>query len=481
MTRAMPIPLRTVRPERTQRVVIGMLGALAMLSLALGSATASETCVLEPGKVRFDDKVACFEDPANRTGLWSSLKFIPLAEGVSLSVGGEVRQRYENTQNPAFGADPQDENGVWMQRLTLHGDLRVGEHLRLFGQAYHALEAGRSGGPSPVDENLFEFQNAFVELGLSPADHTSVSLRLGRQEMHLGSQRLIGVREGPNNRRNFDGARLGVTTGGWQVDGIAFRPVVPERGVLDDQTSDQEWLWGVYATGGRDLLPVGAVDLYYLGFRDDAGRFQQGTAEEERHSLGLRYFGESDGWDWNTEAVYQFGSFGSGDIRAWTLATDAGFTFADLPWQPRVGLSLNVASGDDDPGDGALGTFNPLFPRGNYFSEAAVLGPRNFFNVLPSVALSPAPGWSVSAASNFFWRLEKADAVYSPAGQMLRGPGGSAERYVGTGLSLGTSYQIAGGLEATALYSRIFAGPFIRDTGPAEDIDFVELTLQWKY
>lgn len=62
---------------------------------------------------------------------------------------------------------------------------------------------------------------------------------------------------------------------------------------------------------------------------------------------------------------------------SWTLASQTGFTFASLPWQPRIALSTNIASGDTDPDDADLGTFNPLYPRGNYFSEDAVLGPRN--------------------------------------------------------------------------------------------------------
>ena len=447
--------------------------ALATLAASATAAHADAVCEDRIAKLRFDDTICPDSD---RTGFPGALKDIPLADGVSLSIGGEVRQRYEYTQNPAFGADPQDENGVWMQRLTLYADLQLGPHLRVFGQAYHAVEAGRAGGPSPVDENLFEFQNAFVDLSLEP-----LTLRLGRQEMEFGSGRLVSVREGPNNRRNFDGTRLTLDLPGWQIDAIAARPVTQNRSAFDDQTSDTEWLWGLYGTGGADLLPAGALDLYYLGFRDDAGGFVQGTGAEERHSLGTRFFGSHAGWDWNWEAIYQFGSFDAGDIRAWTVATDTGVTFASLPWQPRLGLSVNVASGDDDPADRDLGTFNALFPRGNYFSEAAVLGPRNFFNVNPSIQMTPARRWTASLGTNFYWRLDTADGVYTPSGQILRAPGGSGERFVGTGLSVSASYRIAEGLDATAIYTRLFAGEFLRATGPGEDIDFFEATLQYKF
>jgi hypothetical protein len=303
--------------------------------------------------------------------------------------------------------------------------------------------------------------------------------RVGRQEMQFGSGRLVSVREGPNNRRSFDGARAALTLDDWRLEGFAARPVDQGQGVFDDQTDDAQWLWGLSATGGREMLPAGAADLYYLGFRDDAGAFVQGSAVEERHSLGARAFGAADGWDWNWEGVFQFGAFGGGDIRAWTVATDTGFTF-DATWRPRLGLSLNIASGDGDPADDDLGTFNPLFPRGNYFSEAAVLGPRNFVDVNPSIQAAPIEGLTTALGANFFWRLNTADGVYTPSGQILRGPGGG-ERFVGTSLSMSASYEVAPGLTATAIYARLFAGDAISATGPDEDIDFVEFTLQYRF
>src|SRR3546814_17711340 len=82
---------------------------------------------------------------------------------IYLSLGGEIRQRYEYTHYPAFGEDPQDQAGVWLQRHVLHGDLQLGPHVRVFGELFSALEAGRKNGPSPVDENELEVQNAFID------------------------------------------------------------------------------------------------------------------------------------------------------------------------------------------------------------------------------------------------------------------------------------------------------------------------------
>ena len=251
--------IKTYHPARPFTAV--MLGLLSLFLLA-DQAAADAQCETGFSKLRFQDDVACFRDPANRDGWLDQFKAIPLADTVWLSFGGEGRLRYEYTQNPAFGADPQDLNGVWMQRFTLHADLQLGQHVRFFAQAYHALEAGRSGGPSPVDENLFEFQNLFVDL-TAPLGGAEITARLGRQEMAFGSGRLIDVREGPNNRRNFDAARLTLVVPDWQIDGVIGRPVAPAPGVLDDQTNDEQWLWGVYASGGGRSVADGR-DGYLL-------------------------------------------------------------------------------------------------------------------------------------------------------------------------------------------------------------------------
>lgn len=456
-----------------------VLGLIAVTA----PAQAEEPCALEPAKLRFEDVHECAPQEKRRKGFPHALKDMPLqaADGVALSLGGEVRQRYEYTQNPQFGDIPQSEAGVWLQRYTLHGDLRLSPQLRVFAQLSSALEIGRTGGPSPVDENALTLQNGFVDLALPLGSDADLTLRAGRQELQFGSGRLVDVREGPNVRRTFDALSATLDLADWRVQTLLARPIDTRPGVFDDKASDEQLLWGVYATATRPQLIPGALELYYLGFEDDSGSFAQGTAAETRHSIGARMYGAQAGWDWNWEAIYQFGRFGAGSISAWTIASDTGFTFRDTPWQPRIAISANIASGDSDPADHDLGTFNPIFPRGNYFSQAAVLGPRNFFNLHPFVTVRPARNLSLTADMNLFWRLETQDGVYSPAGQLIRPPSNSDERFVGSALSLNSSVALARNLSFTAIYTHFFAGDFIHATGPSQDIDFIELTLQAKF
>jgi hypothetical protein len=433
--------------------------------------------------LRYEEDWSVLRDPDLRTDFFDGLKFLPLNErgDTFLSFGGEIRERYEYTHNPAFGEEPQDPHGVFLQRYVLHGDLRVGRNFRAFGQLFSALENGRAGGPSPVDENQLDVQQAFVDFSFDLGADARFTLRPGRQELRYGSGRLVDVREGPNVRRKFDGVRGILALPGWRIDAFATRPTEDRPGVFDDSIDHGRALWGVYGTGTAPALLPGSVDLYYLGFHDDHGAAVQGTEPETRQTIGARYWGDARGFDWNSELVYQWGRFGSGDIQAWTAALDTGYTFESVWLRPRVGLRADIASGDRDAANPDLQTFNPLFPRGNYFSELAVLGPRNFFDAHPFLTVDAGSGVTIIADVDFFWRQSLNDGVYAPNGSVLRAPGTSRARFVGIQPSLNVEWQIDPHLSATGIYSHFFPGRFIEETGASKEIGYWELTLRFVF
>ncbi|PHN57861.1 hypothetical protein AO268_01740 [Pseudomonas sp. ICMP 8385] len=458
----------------------------SLISLLLASfVTQAQDARPAFAKTRYSEDWSFLRDPAQRADALDGLKYIALNTDGShwLSLGGEVRWHYDYTGNPAWGGDPQDPRGVLLQRYLLHGDLSLGKRLRLFGQLYSALESGRAGATTPIDENRLDLQQAFADITLNDGCDCAPVLRVGRQEMAYGSSRLIDVREGPNVRRTFEGARLLIQAGAWRADVIATRPVRAQIGNFDDRIDRDQALWGLYASHPASTqLPLGsALDIYYLGYRRQSARFDQGIADEQRHTLGARLWGASLGWDWNWELIAQGGRFGKGRIAAWSLSADTGYTWSTARGQPRFGLSVNAASGDKDPDDNDLQSFNALFPRGNYFSELALLGPRNFVNLHPSLSFQPTGSVTMTADVDFFWRLQTQDGVYTPGSGLLRSAQGSDARFVGTELSFNTRWDINRRLSLTAIYSRFFPGRFIRETGPASDIDYVEFTLQAKF
>jgi len=431
---------------------------------------------------RADEDYGFLRDPALRTDLWDPAKYIPFNRAGSwyLSLGGEARERYEYFNRPNWGKDPQD-SGYLLQRYFLHGDLRMGENMRIFSQFQSSLENGRKGGPRPTDRDELDLHQAFLDLKLDLPDAATLTLRSGRQEMAYGSQRIVSVREGPNVRQSFDGFRLMYRTGEFGIDGFAAKPAQTKQQVFDDGPDNTKALWGTYAVLPFPLLPQGNLDLYYLGvYRGKAG-FDQGAARETRHSVGARLWRTAAPFDYNFEALYQWGSFGTGAIQAWTVASDTGYTVSSLPLRPRFGLRADIASGDDDPAGHDLQTFNPLFPKGAYFSEAGLIGPVNFMDLNPCIDLHLAHHLTLIFDWDFFWRENTHDGLYNNAVALVRSGKTSTAGYIGSMSQGQLLWDIDRHLSFVAIYGHFFAGRFLRESGPGEDVDYLTTWLTYKF
>jgi hypothetical protein len=455
-----------------------------LLPLACLMAFCTSVCGAASGAVvppayqtlRYEEDYRTLRDPVQQSDFWDPIKYLSVGSDGYLSLGGEARLRYEYFRHPTFGQEPEDGNGYWLQRYMLHGDLHPGPGLRFFGQVKSGIESGRAGGPRATDDDRLDLHQAFFDAG---AD--GWTLRAGRQEMLFGSQRLVSVRESPNVRQSFDGVRLIHNEGGLRVDGFVTRPVTTDRGTFDDRPDSKRALWGVYAVGAVPGLPGGNVDLYYLGYNRAAARFDQGSAYEHRHSAGTRLWGKRGGWDYNFELVYQWGDFGARRIEAWTVASDTGYTFADVRGRPRAALRVDIASGDRNPQDGRLSTFNALFPRGNYFSEASLIGPADLIDLHPTLDFQLNAQITATLDWDFLWRESSADGLYGTAVNLVRSGQGSRARYIGSQPSAQLAWRIDRHLAANLAYTHFFAGAFLKETKPGSDVDYVSAWMTYRF
>ena len=418
------------------------------------------------------------------------LKYIPLTPSgdTYLTLGSEFRLRYEYYGNNVWGQGPQDDGGYLWGRALPYVDLHVGPNFRAFAQLITAFESDDETGVSPPDEDRLDLLQGFVDVRVPLSGDASILFRPGRQLMRYGSERLIGVRYGPNVPQPFDAALVRLQRGTWRVDAFYARPVEIAPGEWDDQADETQSAWSLYAT--RELPSLGdgsGIDAYYIGYRDRDAAFAQGEGRELRHTLGTRFFGENDGFDWDLEGFYQFGTFeqaaGDGSISAWSLASSVGYTFAHAhaPLRPRLGLKANVISGDDDPAHPDLQTFNALFPKGKYFGEIGLLGPYNLINVHPKLTLNLSSKLAIDLTSVFYWRYSTEDGIYDNTGTVMREGLESDDRYIGTQFEAVITYAVSRELEASAAYSVFFPGSFIKETGPEEVVHFVGIELLYRF
>jgi hypothetical protein len=187
-------------------------------------------------------------------------------------------------------------------------------------------------------------------------------------------------------------------------------------------------------------------------------------------------------WDFDDEAVWQFGSFGTGGIRAWTVASDHGYSFLDTPLRPRLSVKADLSSGDD-PNKKDLGTFNPIFPLGNYFGVLASTGPGpvNFMDIHPRLQTQFPRGVTVSTDWVFQWRQSTLDGIYTVPGSLLRSTGTSRARYVGDRPGIEAKWQVDRHMSFQADYGIFYPGSFIKQTQPAKNLNYWALWAGYKF
>jgi len=431
--------------------------------------------------MRYDEDFRFLADTRCRTEPWDPIKFLPLGRERYASFGGEARIRYERFENPGFGRDPQDRDGYLLQRYLLHGDLHVDDRWRIFGQLESSLIHGRVGGARANDENRLDVNQAFAEWIPYRRDNDAVTLRVGRQEVELGSAQFTSARNGFNDRQSFDGVRAFGEFEGWRFHAMATRVVPTVRGTFDDRSSRDETLSGFFIAHGQSLMPDGQA-VFYMSRRTDPRTFYQaGNEREERLTTGTRWWGRGEAWDFNYEVGAQTGSFGSGSIRAWYLSTDTGYTDASHPSRPRYGLRFNIGSGDSRAGDGQLGTFSPLFAATAYSGLAGLIGPSN------SVALAPSVTWELDERRTLllgvigFWRQSLGDGIYNVNTEVQRLAGSSQARHVGTQPTVQFVWQLTPQLTWLSVLSYLQAGAFLRETPPGEDVLYVTSWLAYRF
>jgi hypothetical protein len=382
-----------------------------------------------------------------------------------ISLSGELRERFESSDHPVFGLSEPTHDDYLLHRVDLAADVRAGSSFRARIETVSGTVTDWDDDPPPTQADPTDVLQAYAETNFD-AHGGQLLLRAGRQELKLGSSRLVSSREGPNVRRSFDGLRVSWSSGSRRrIDAFFVRPVSPESGRFDDGSSSAQQFWGLYATFGLPHESPLAADVYYLGLDREGAVFSAGRATERRHTIGARLFGELAPLDLNLEGAWQWGSFGDLDIRAWTLSADVGYTMSTWPGSPRFGIKADIISGDRHTADRTLGTFNPLFPRLAYFSEANVATPANLVDVQPSIAFALPRHVTATLSWNALWKFARQDAFYAPPLAPVRGTAATGSNYIGRQISMLAEWEASEHLSFSATYVYFDPGHFVKQAG----------------
>lgn len=431
--------------------------------------------------LRYDEDYTHMKNDSSNSW-YTKTKYNPLSKDgkTYLSFGGEIRYQYFYFKNEDWGESPKDKDGYILTRYLAHADFHAGKYFRSFVQLQSSLANGKLTTPSSVDENGLDLHQAFIDVALPVLKQQQLMLRLGRQELSYGSQRLVAVRDGPNNRQAFDAAKLVYSNDHLKADGFFSHYVLSKRNIFDDGFNKNTKLWGAYLVINK-IPPIQNIDLYYLGLSKTTAIFDDGKGKELRHSIGTRIWKKSGNWQYDFEGVYQWGKFNAGQISAWTISSNSAYRINSLKFHPQISLKTELISGDQNYNDGKLNSFNPLFPRGSYFGLAALIGPSNLADIHPAVSFELSKKTDLNFDCDAFWRYSSNDGIYAPNVSVIYSGKNIGSKIIGQQYSTELAYTPNNFLYCRVEFTWFKSGAYLKAAGPGKDILFTGFTAQLKF
>ena len=449
-----------------------------MLAASTSSALAASDLPSRPHILfqRWQEDWSVLANPAIPREPLDDLKYMPLAPNAYLSLGANLRELFEANDAVNFGINGAKPREYVISRLEAHADLHW-DGFQAFVQFQSDFAPGKQ-KLTPVDQDRLDLEQAFVDYKLRAGNGT-LWLRAGRQQIAFDLQRFISVRDGPNVRQSYDALWVDYDYGDWRFLSFYSQPVQNRDLRTFDDYSSNHLTYGGLRTD-YTISPQSNVTVILSQFKQDNAHFVSVSGTELRNILDLRYGGQAGELDWDLEWMGQAGHIRDQSIRSWGAGLRAGYTVSSISWTPRFGIQIDAASGDRNSRDKTLGTFNPLFPNGYYFTLSGYTGYTNLVHVKPSVTVKPLPDLTAMLAVAAQWRETTADAVYTFPELPMPGTAGHSGSYTGTYIHARLDWQVTSHLTAAVEAVRFqVAEPVLRAGGHDATYLGIESKVGW--
>jgi hypothetical protein len=352
--------------------------------------------------------------------------------------------------------------GKWFNALV------EGRSSYSFGDERHAATAPGQGlaerdGPLDVHQ-------AFVLIG----NHKEfpVSVKLGRQELAYGDQRLVGPLRWNNNARTFDAIKVRWQNALFGVD-VFTGGLVYNDHRNQNKSNQQDTFSGAYfnfpALASREIVEAfiyrrtvsrGILTDNWSGV---AAPFRF-PAPQDLFTAGIRLRSKPlayQAWDYGVELMHQFGDRTAVfpataiavaaiaprlDQKAWAAVLQGGYTWTEHAWQPRLGVFFSYASGDRNPADASSETFQNLFATTHlHYGYMDLNSLQNLQDLRVAYSIKPRPNLSLALEVHLQRLDQTSDFWYNVAGVPRNFAGAAAGS--GGGYRINPSYSDSLGTE----------------------------------
>ena len=380
-----------------------------------------------------------------------------------LRLRGEFRERMEGVENLTFN-DSRDDT-YWLSRFRFNAAVTPSKQLSFLVQVQDARVGKKELAPtaSAPFRAPFDLRMAYADLGAATGPTT---LRLGRQELAYGDQRLVGHVSWLNAARTFDGGKVTLRRKGASLDAFVSSVVRIMQDEFDKSGAGNVFA-GAYLTSA--LVPKGSFEPYVFHRRDENVIGELGVVDTlNSTTLGFRTVGKLPvSLDYNVEMALQRGGLGTNDVSAWAGHWQLRESLP-MAWTPKLTGEYNYASGDANPADGNRQTFDQLYPTPHdKYGLADQVGWKNIHHARAGVEITPFKGMPVTTNYHSWWLAEERDALYNVASvPIARVASGAANSHVGQEIDVQVSKALFPQLQLAAGYAHIFTGAFLKEATP---------------
>ncbi len=401
---------------------------------------------------------------------------LSFADGhLTVNTGGEFRYRLELRDDFTFNDSSYEDDAIHLLRTRLHVDVSAGPHVRAFVQGQDAESVASSGlNRTNGFIDRLDLRQLFVEL-TSPMGAFPATFKVGRQELVYGEQRFVGAFDWSNVTRVFDAVKASWTPTTWaQIDGWFSQVVLIDR-VRPDSADHGDDFYGLYTSLKPLKNHVLDTFLFIRHDRDNElrGEIASHRGQLKEYTLGNRFRGKRANVDYGLEWAWQFGSRAHEDIAAWAWHNELGYTFADIPWSPRIGMEYNHGSGDDNTSDGQVSNFDNLFPTNHlHYGYIDFASLRNLDHLEANLTVKPTKPFTLIGKYHGFFLDTNKSAWFNAGQSVIRTAGVSASQTLGQEVDLLAKCQVSQHVDTVMGYAHFHAGAFVRDTGPSDDANF---------
>jgi hypothetical protein len=413
------------------------------------------------------------------------VKRMHLGDDWLLSFGGNFWYRYTHETDSRLNTADTN-NDFHLLRTRVHADLWYRDKVRLFAELLDARAFGSELPPLVTDRNHADMLNLFTDIKLATVKDGPVYIRVGRQELLYGSQRLISTLDWVNTRRTFQGVKAFWRTPSWDIDAFWVRPMITEKGNVDNWDTKQNFfgLWGT-----NRIAPTHALDLYFLSLENDRnltaanvlrGNILQGDSHV--HTLGGRLVGNFDNYLYELEGMYQFGRRSNMDVSAFAVAAGAGYRIPTL-MNAQGWIRYDFASGDSNSTDGRSNTFNQLFPFGHYYmGYLDRVGRQNVHDFNVQFTMHPVPWITFITQYHRFYLANQRDYLYNASGfATFRDVTGQSGSHIGDEIDFRFNIHVDRHQDVLFGYSKLFSGDFLKNQVPGVSADLLYVQYNFRF